>query len=122
MSERGVESAGVPAGWVRVAFSQEIEEGRGKLVETEGLKLGIFRLSGKLYCIDDTCTHEEESLSEGELIPEECAVECPRHGSLFSLETGEALTLPATVPVKTYGIREADGQVFVDLGDRRGRS
>ncbi len=98
---------------IRLGPSSEVSEGAGKLFEVEGKKLAVFRLEGRLYCIDDTCTHEEESLSEGELVPEECAVECPRHGSLFNLETGEALTLPATVPVRAYPVEERDGEIYV---------
>lgn len=92
-----------------------VSEGEGKLFEAGGRRLAVFRFEGKLYCIDDTCTHEEESLSEGEIIPEECAVECPKHGSLFSLTTGEALTLPATVPVKTYPVEELNGEMYVTI-------
>jgi 3-phenylpropionate/trans-cinnamate dioxygenase ferredoxin subunit len=42
------------------------------------------------------------SLAEGLVDADECALECWRHGSLFSLETGEALTLPAIRPVPVY--------------------
>ena len=33
-----------------------------------------------------------------------CTVECPRHGSLFDLQTGKPLTLPAYVPVDTFPV------------------
>lgn len=98
---------------VSVGSSSDIPEGGGRVFVVAGKKLAIFRFEGRLYCIDDTCTHEDESLSEGEIIPEECAVECPKHGSLFSLSTGEALTLPATVPVGTYPVEERSGEIYV---------
>ncbi len=97
--------------------ASDIPEGQGRRFEIDGKKIAVFRLDGRLYCIDDTCTHEDESLSEGEIIPEECAVECPKHGSLFSLETGDALTLPATIPVATYSVEEKDGEIYVRFED-----
>ncbi|MER3396633.1 MAG: (2Fe-2S)-binding protein [Acidimicrobiia bacterium] len=102
---------------VRLAASSEVEEGSGKMFEVGNKKIAVFRFQGRLYCIDDTCTHEDESLSQGEIIPEECAVECPKHGSLFSLATGEALTLPATIPVAIYPVEERGGEIFVRIGD-----
>ena len=62
--------------------------------------------------IGDQCSHADVSLSEGEVDVDECTIECPKHGSEFALETGEALTLPALKPVPTY-------EVTVD-GRRRG--
>jgi 3-phenylpropionate/trans-cinnamate dioxygenase ferredoxin subunit len=110
-------SGSTGTGRVRAAASSDVSEGSGIAVDVGGRRLAIFRFQGRLYCIDDTCTHEDESLAEGEIIPEECAVECPKHGSLFSLETGEAITLPATVPVRTYPVEEIDGEIFVEVED-----
>ena len=62
-------------------------------------------MDGKVYAIEDNCSHEDVALSEGEVDIEECALECWKHGSLFSLKTGEALSLPAIKSVKTYEIR-----------------
>ena len=49
------------------------------------------------------------------MLVEECEIECWKHGSAFSLETGEALTLPATQPVPTYPVRIDDGDVYVEV-------
>ena len=54
------------------------------------------------------------SLSDGMVDTEECALECLAHGSLFSLETGEALCLPAVRPVPVYEVRLDGDQVVVD--------
>ena len=68
-----------------------------------------------MYAIGDTCSHAEVSLAEGIVDTDECALECWKHGSLFSLESGEALTLPATRPVPIYVVRVDGDDVFVDL-------
>jgi 3-phenylpropionate/trans-cinnamate dioxygenase ferredoxin component len=59
---------------------------------------------GDVYAIDDTCSHADYSLSEGDVWGDECEIECPKHGSTFSLLTGEPQTLPATRPVAVYEV------------------
>jgi 3-phenylpropionate/trans-cinnamate dioxygenase ferredoxin subunit len=68
-----------------------------------------------VHAIGDTCSHAEVSLAEGIVDADECALECWKHGSLFSLETGEALTLPASRPVPVYRVRIDDEDVLVTL-------
>ena len=75
----------------------ELEEAVPRRVEVEGEKLALVLVA----------------LSEGEVDIDECALECWKHGSLFSLETGEALSLPATKAVKTYEIRVAGQDVVL---------
>ena len=53
--------------------------------------------------------------AEGEFDPETCTVECPRHGSLFDLTTGKPKTLPAYVPVQTYGVKIEDDTVKLEI-------
>ena len=40
------------------------------------------------YVVGDECSHEDYSLSEGDVWEDECEIECPKHGSTFSLATG----------------------------------
>ena len=91
----------------------DLEEAAPRRIEIEGKKLSIVLLNERIYALDDTCSHEDVSLSEGEVDIDECALECWKHGSLFSLETGEALSLPATKSVKTYEVRIVDNDVVL---------
>jgi 3-phenylpropionate/trans-cinnamate dioxygenase ferredoxin subunit len=68
-----------------------------------------------VYAIGDTCSHADVSLSEGELYCDSKEIECWKHGSLFSLETGQPVTLPATVPVPVFVASVVDGAVVVDV-------
>ncbi|MEZ5257174.1 MAG: Rieske 2Fe-2S domain-containing protein [Ilumatobacteraceae bacterium] len=68
-------------------------------VEAEGRLIAVVRIDDRVYAIGDTCSHADISLSEGEVICETAELECWKHGSAFSLETGEPQTLPATQPV-----------------------
>lgn len=76
--------------------------------------IAIFNVDGVLYAIDDTCTHANASLSEGDL--DGCAVECPWHTSSFDLRTGKPSSLPATKPVRTHAVEVQDDTVVVRVG------
>ena len=68
---------------------------------------------GGFYAIADVCTHEEYSLSDGELWGLD--VECPAHGSRFNLRTGVVTGLPAVIPARTYPVTVEGDDVFVEI-------
>jgi 3-phenylpropionate/trans-cinnamate dioxygenase ferredoxin subunit len=76
--------------------------------------VAIFNVDGVFYAIDDTCTHANASLSEGDL--DGCAVECPWHISSFDLRTGKPSSMPATKAVRTHAVEVHDGWIFVLVG------
>jgi 3-phenylpropionate/trans-cinnamate dioxygenase ferredoxin subunit len=82
----------------------ELEPGRMRLVEWEGLEIGVFNCAGTVYAIEDRCSHDDGPLVEGTLDEQACTIECPRHGSRFDLRTGKPITLPAYVPVDTFPV------------------
>ena len=80
------------------------------------MDLAIFHSEGKFYATMDICSHEHEHLSEGWL--EDSHIECPRHGAMFDLKTGAALSLPATEPIETIPLELRDGDIFVGIPTR----
>ena len=92
---------------------EELPRGRGVRVKVGEHRIALFRIEDDVYAIGDRCSHAEASLAEGELWDK--AVECPRHGSEFDLETGEPSSLPATAPVPTYQVSVEDGTVYLTL-------
>ena len=86
-----------------------------RLVEWEDLEVAVFNCEGELLAIEDRCSHDHGHLGEGELDQSRCAVECPRHGSLFDLRSGKPLNLPAYSPVETFPVTVEDGVVKVEL-------
>ena len=84
-------------------------------VVVDGCPVALVRIGDSVYAIGDTCSHANISLSEGEVFPEEREIECWKHGSTFSLVTGEPQTLPATQPVPVYVARVVDGDVVLEL-------
>ena len=75
----------------------------------------LVRIDDDVYAIGDTCSHANVSLSEGEVRCDQREIECWKHGSSFSLVTGNPDTLPATRPVPVYVARVVDGMVHVDV-------
>jgi 3-phenylpropionate/trans-cinnamate dioxygenase ferredoxin subunit len=97
----------------RLCSVDEVAPGRAHRVVVDGVPIAVVRIGDDFYAIGDTCSHANVSLSEGDVLAEECEIECIKHGSAFSLKTGEALTLPATEPVPVYELAVVDGDVMV---------
>ena len=84
------------------------------LVEVEDTPVCVARTEdGELYAINDICSHEEYSLSAGEIWDH--SVECPIHGSRFDLRTGQPNALPAVEPVATYEVEIEGDDVYVSV-------
>ncbi|MET8289631.1 bifunctional 3-phenylpropionate/cinnamic acid dioxygenase ferredoxin subunit [Streptomyces sp. NPDC005132] len=80
--------------------------------------IAVFNADGELYAVDDTCTHQDASLSEGWL--EGCLVECPLHAASFDLRTGQPTCLPARRPIRTHRVTVDDGIIHVHLAVEEG--
>lgn len=98
-----------------ICTSAELPEGATRLVEIDGIKIGVFNCGGELFAIEDRCSHDDGPLAEGEFDAAACTVECPRHGSLFDLRSGKPKTLPAYVPVETFDVRVEDGDIKLEV-------
>jgi 3-phenylpropionate/trans-cinnamate dioxygenase ferredoxin subunit len=100
---------------IEVCSLSELPPGATRIVEWEDLEIGVFNCNGEIYALEDRCSHDNGPLAEGELDPENCTVECPRHGSLFDLRTGEPKTLPAYVPVDTFPVVVEDDVIKLEV-------
>ncbi len=108
------------AEFVAVAQLADLPQEGGRCVLVNGTKVAVFHVGDKVYAIDDTCSHEEASLSEGTRYTddEEPQVECPKHGAMFEISTGHVVTLPAVKSVKSYETRLEGGTVLVSTEPR----
>ena len=82
----------------------DIAPGEARRFDIGRHRVAVIRIGDDFYAIGDTCSHADFSLSEGDVWEDELEIECPKHGSTFSLVTGEPQTLPATTPVPVYGV------------------
>ncbi len=99
---------------VKVAELSEIPNGGCKRVIVKRQKITVFNCDGEFFAIDDTCTHADASLAEGQRL-EGCRVSCPLHGAQFDIRTGEALTFPAVVPVQTYKVTVEGDSIMLEV-------
>jgi 3-phenylpropionate/trans-cinnamate dioxygenase ferredoxin subunit len=100
---------------ISVCPAAELPSGGMRLVEHDGIKIGVFNCDGTLYAIEDRCSHDNGPLAEGEFDTDTCTVECPRHGSLFDLTTGRPKTLPAFQPVQTFPVAIEDDTITLEV-------
>ena len=102
------------SGFVTVAKVSEVPENDIKGVMVGELALVLINREGKLYALEDRCSHEDFPLSTGELASGE--ITCSLHGARFDIETGQPRALPAVLPVKTFEVRVEGDDIQVDLG------
>jgi 3-phenylpropionate/trans-cinnamate dioxygenase ferredoxin subunit len=100
---------------VTLCAVDELESGTARRFDVAGHRIALVRIGEEFHAVDDRCSHEDYSLAEGEVWPDECEIECPRHGSTFDLLTGQPCSLPATHAVAVYAVEVADGKVSVVL-------
>jgi 3-phenylpropionate/trans-cinnamate dioxygenase ferredoxin subunit len=97
----------------RIGPLADLPEGTARRIDVGGRAVALVRIGDDVYAIGDVCSHQDISLSEGEVLCDDKQLECWKHGSAFSLETGEPESLPATRPVPVYEARVVDGQIEV---------
>ncbi len=97
--------------WVPVARLEELPEGAARVVYAGGEQAALFNIGGRVYAIDNRCSHANGPLAEGRI--EGTTVTCPYHDSQFDLATGEALRTPAQRPVATYQVKIEDGAILL---------
>jgi 3-phenylpropionate/trans-cinnamate dioxygenase ferredoxin subunit len=97
----------------RVAKVSEIAPGTTHRVVVASTGILLCNVGGKIFAIEDVCTHDGGPLDQGEL-EGECVI-CPRHGATFDVRTGDALTLPAVLPVMTFETSVIGDEIYVDV-------
>jgi nitrite reductase/ring-hydroxylating ferredoxin subunit len=98
---------------VQLCKTEDVAPGTALRVEAEGLTVAVFNLEGQFYVTDDACTHGPGSLSEGYIDGD--VVECNFHNGQFDIRTGEVVSPPCMIPVKTYPATVEGGTVFIDV-------
>ncbi len=100
---------------VRLCAVADVEPGTARRIDVDGHRLCTVRIGDDWYVIGDECSHADYSLAEGDVWVDECEIECPKHGSTFSLTSGVPQTLPATQPVPVYPVRVDGDDVMVTI-------
>ncbi len=98
---------------VELCRIDQVAAGTALKVEAGGLIVAVFNVDGEFYVTDDACTHGPGSLSEGFVDGD--VIECNFHNGQFNIKTGEVVSPPCVIPIKTYPAVVQDGKVFVDV-------
>ena len=99
---------------LRICPLADLPAGEGLRVDEVFPPIAVFHTDdGEVYAIDDTCTHQDASLTDGWL--EGCEIECPLHASRFDLRTGAVDAPPARLGVRTHPVTIADGDIYVTV-------
>ena len=99
---------------VRVCALDDLAENEARRFDIDGHRLALVRFEGDdVFAIGDKCSHADYSLAEGEIDAADRTIECWKHGSVFSLETGAPDCLPATKPVPVYDVTIDNGEILV---------
>ncbi|MGC8460350.1 MAG: non-heme iron oxygenase ferredoxin subunit [Candidatus Dormibacteria bacterium] len=101
--------------WIRLADQEDCPPGYAVRFAIGNTLIACFNVGGTYFITDDTCSHAQASLAEGDLDEDRCTIECPLHGSCFDLRSGNPLTLPATEPIATYQVRADENGIYVLL-------
>ena len=99
----------------RLCAINDLEDGTVRRFDLGEHRIALVRLGDDWYALGDRCSHADISLSEGEVLADESALECWKHGSSFDLRTGEPQSLPATRPVPVYTLKIEGDDVLVEL-------
>lgn len=99
--------------WIDVCGIDDIDEGGMFEFQHEQLRIVVYRLEDGLFATDNVCTHEFALLSEGWL--ENGLVECPLHGALFDVKTGQVERGPADCALKTYSVKTEGTRVLCSI-------
>ncbi len=101
----------MPENFVKVAQTGDLSPGQMKLVEIGDERILLTNLGGEYHAVAEVCSHAFAPLSEGDLTDEE--VECPLHGSVFNVKSGEVLSPPAAEALTVYTVRVEGSDILV---------
>ncbi len=99
--------------FTRVALLSQVQPGRAIGVEVDGRSIALFNVGGAVHALDGECTHAGAPLCEGDV--EAGILTCPWHAATFEVESGKALTRPASLDLRCYRARVAGDGIEVEL-------
>jgi nitrite reductase/ring-hydroxylating ferredoxin subunit len=97
---------------IDLCSAAEISPGTALKVEHGELVLAVYNVDGEFFVTDDMCTHGPGSLAEGYIDGD--VVECNFHNGQFNIKTGEVVSPPCMVPIKTYKTVVENGRVLIE--------
>lgn len=103
--------------WNRTLKLDQIPIGATRNVEADGESLLLCRVANdEVYAIENTCSHDDGPLGQGTL--DGAHIQCPRHGAVFDVRTGQVMRMPAAAGIESFPVRVTqDGWIEVSVED-----
>ena len=73
--------------WIQVLPEADLPDGARRVVDVGGREVLLINRTGEIHAIGNRCSHMNAKMEKGELT-EDGSIVCPRHHSVFHLETG----------------------------------
>lgn len=99
--------------WIKVASTNDIQEGNGKELNINGQRIALFLSNKKYYAIEALCRHQDGSLAPGKIQGE--VVECPLHFWHYNIRTGELLDYMEGVKLNTYPVEIRKDEIYLEI-------
>lgn len=106
-------------GYTPVATLADLPPGSSRRVYAGSEAVALFNVNGTVHAIANRCSHARASLSEGSIDAARCAVTCPWHEGVFSLETGQVLGGPPALPVAVYRVKVEGDAILIAPAEAR---
>ena len=98
--------------FVKVATLSDVSRGETTVIELDGHLICMAWIEGRLYAVEDDCTHVGGPLDEGDL--EGPILTCPWHLAQFDMRTGRVVRGPAREDLRTYAVRVDGDDVLLE--------
>jgi len=104
--------------WLKLFESEEeaskkLTEHKPQLVVAQGKRICLVMHNGSFYAVQDSCSHNGESLSKG-TINYLGEIICPWHNYRFELSTGRACDSSCR-DLATYSIKSDASGLFIEV-------
>jgi nitrite reductase/ring-hydroxylating ferredoxin subunit/uncharacterized membrane protein len=100
-----------PEDWTEVLDDAVLREGEPRAAQLQDDPIVLVRHNGRVFALADRCAHRGGQLHEGKLVGD--CIECPLHGSRFSLADGSVQRGPSAYPQPTHEVRVQNGRIAV---------
>ena len=114
--------------WNEVLSEVDLPEGARRVVHVGGREILLINHAGEIYAVSNRCTHMKAKMEKG-AVTEGGAIVCPRHHSVFHLETGSVQEWVPWPPVvgralgaisqenalPTYSTKVDEGSIWVSI-------
>jgi nitrite reductase/ring-hydroxylating ferredoxin subunit len=101
-----------------VCPAAELPPGERRIVDADGLSIGVFNVDGAYHAVANVCPHQLAPLCEGtitgEMVPkgvgefervrDGTVIQCPWHGWKFNIEDGTSVFNPHALGTRTFDV------------------